>query len=173
MYGRLSSGDRYPGFYKGGPRWRYGGGRLDDQGQKQPPGICGRVCPQEVQCESRCVLGKKGAPIAIGRLERFVATWESKNALPEGSRSSAKPPRGKRVAVVGAGPAGITAAADLARMGHQVTVFEALHDAGGVLIYGIPEFRLPKEIVRSEVEYVKSLGSPSSSIGGGEARPGR
>lgn len=122
------------------------------------PGICGRVCPQEVQCESRCVLGKKGAPIAIGRLERFVADWESKNALPDRPQRSAKPPRGKRVAVVGAGPAGITAAADLARMGHQVTVFEALHDAGGVLIYGIPEFRLPKEIVRSEVEYVKSLG---------------
>ncbi len=133
------------------------------------PGICGRVCPQEVQCESLCVLRKKGAPIAIGRLERFVADWESRNASKEGGsapvaegedRASAEalPPTGKRVAVVGAGPAGLTCAADLARRGHQVTVFEALHDAGGVLIYGIPEFRLPKEIVRSEVDYVKSLG---------------
>jgi len=129
------------------------------------PGICGRVCPQEVQCERRCVLEKKGAPIAIGRLERFMADWEAEQALlerPPGSgekEPSAKvPPTGKKVAVVGAGPAGLTCAADLAKRGHQVTVFEALHDAGGVLVYGIPEFRLPKDIVRSEVEYVKSLG---------------
>ncbi len=125
------------------------------------PGICGRVCPQEVQCESLCVLGKKGAPIAIGRLERFVADWESRNAPEEGGSgqvAEALPPTGKKVAVVGAGPAGLTCAADLAKRGHNVTVFEALHDAGGVLIYGIPEFRLPKDIVRSEVDYVKSLG---------------
>ncbi|MGB3943386.1 MAG: FAD-dependent oxidoreductase, partial [Methanothrix sp.] len=133
------------------------------------PGICGRVCPQEVQCEERCVLSKKGAPIAIGRLERFVADWEGSQDLVEerdlveeagpGPRGVGKAePTGKMVAVVGAGPAGITAAADLARRGHQVTVFEALHDAGGVLIYGIPEFRLPKDIVRGEVDYVKRLG---------------
>ena len=127
------------------------------------PGICGRVCPQEVQCESRCVLGKKGAPVAIGRLERFVADWEGSCDLPKeggtGPRGVGKAkPSGKNVAVVGAGPAGLTAAADLAKRGHRVTVFEALHDAGGVLIYGIPEFRLPKDIVRSEVDYVKSLG---------------
>jgi glutamate synthase (NADPH/NADH) small chain len=132
------------------------------------PGICGRVCPQEVQCESRCVLEKKGAPIAIGRLERFVADWESRQDLSEkpthleaegeGRPSAVQPPTGKKVAVVGAGPAGLTCAADLAKKGHKVTVFEALHDAGGVLIYGIPEFRLPKDIVRSEVDYVKTLG---------------
>lgn len=132
------------------------------------PGICGRVCPQEVQCESRCVLKKKGAPIAIGRLERFVADWEARRALPEKpidseaegeSRPSVvQQPTGKKIAVVGAGPAGLTCAADLAKRGYGVTVFEALHDAGGVLVYGIPEFRLPKDIVRSEVDYVKSLG---------------
>ncbi len=120
------------------------------------PGICGRVCPQEVQCEERCVLAKKGAPIAIGRIERYIADWE---LAQEGrDRPKIQPPTGKRVAVVGSGPAGLTCAAELARMGHQVTIFEALHDAGGVLIYGIPEFRLPKGIVRSEVEYIKSLG---------------
>ncbi len=122
------------------------------------PGICGRVCPQETQCESMCTLGKKGAPLAIGRLERYVADWERIN------RSAAKPtadspkPDGKRVAVVGSGPAGLTTAADLARLGHSVTMFEALHVAGGVLMYGIPEFRLPKEIVQAEVDYVTSLG---------------
>ena len=119
------------------------------------PAICGRVCPQETQCEQACVLSKKGASVSIGRLERFLADYERKKGaeiplLPE--------PTGKKVAVVGSGPAGLTAAADLAKMGHSVTVFEALHEAGGVLIYGIPEFRLPKEIVRAEVEYVKKLG---------------
>jgi glutamate synthase (NADPH/NADH) small chain len=120
-------------------------------------GICGRVCPQEVQCESKCVLAKKGAPIAIGRLERFVADWESRQE--ERSKPKVLPPTGKRVAVVGSGPAGLTCAAELARMGHEVSIFEALHDAGGVLIYGIPEFRLPKKIVKEEVDYVKSLGA--------------
>ena len=119
------------------------------------PAICGRVCPQEMQCEQACVLSKKGASVSIGRLERFVADYERRKGvklppLPETS--------GKKVAVVGSGPAGLTAAADLARMGHAVTIFEALHEAGGVLTYGIPEFRLPKEIVRAEVEYVKKLG---------------
>lgn len=123
------------------------------------PGICGRVCPQETQCEATCSLAKKGAPIAIGRLERFVADWERAN-MPKAS-SPPKPPvksSGKKVAVVGSGPAGLTAAADLAKLGHGVTIFEALHVAGGVLMYGIPEFRLPKEIVQTEVNYVASLG---------------
>lgn len=120
------------------------------------PGVCGRVCPQEVQCESRCVLAKKGAPVAIGRLERYVADWELGH---ERARPKIGRPTGKRVAVVGSGPAGLTCAAMLARMGHEVTIFEALHDAGGVLVYGIPEFRLPKSIVRAEVDYVTSLGA--------------
>jgi len=121
------------------------------------PGICGRVCPQETQCEASCTLAKKEAPIAIGRLERYVADWERANMR------SVEPvilptPTGKRVAVVGSGPAGLTAAADLAKLGHSVTIFEALHTAGGVLMYGIPEFRLPKDIVQAEVDYVASLG---------------
>jgi len=120
------------------------------------PGVCGRVCPQEVQCEKHCTLNKKGAPIAIGRLERFIADWERSQGgftLPEMAPSS-----GKKVAVVGSGPSGLTVASDLAIRGHQVVQFEALHVAGGVLVYGIPEFRLPKAIVRREVEYVKTLG---------------
>jgi len=120
------------------------------------PGVCGRVCPQEVQCECRCVLAKKGAPVAIGRLERYVADWEQ--TTKKCPVCELVPPSGKRAAVVGSGPAGLTCAADLARMGHKVTIFEALHDGGGVLVYGIPEFRLPKGIVKSEIEYVKSLG---------------
>jgi glutamate synthase (NADPH/NADH) small chain len=120
------------------------------------PGICGRVCPQEVQCEAHCVLAKKWAPIAIGRLERYVADWEL--GQKEMKRPAMKEPTGKKVAVVGSGPAGLTCAADLARMGHMVTIFEALHVAGGVLVYGIPEFRLPKDIVQQEVDYVQSLG---------------
>lgn len=120
------------------------------------PGVCGRVCPQENQCESTCVMKKPGAPIAIGRLERYVADWERKS----GKRPSPelKPPTGKKVAVVGAGPSGLTCAADLARLGHQIEIFEALHVPGGVLSYGIPEFRLPKDIIKNEVEYIKSLG---------------
>jgi len=121
------------------------------------PGVCGRVCPQEVQCECRCVLAKKGAPIAIGRLERYVADWERTQACTE--RCEIAPPTGKRVAIVGCGPAGLTCAADLARRGHKVVIFEALHQGGGVLVYGIPEFRLPKSIVQSEVDYVRSLGA--------------
>ncbi|VVB70166.1 Sulfide dehydrogenase subunit alpha [uncultured archaeon] len=120
------------------------------------PGICGRVCPQEVQCESRCVLGKKGAPVAIGRLERYVADWE--RAQEKCPRCEIGAPTGKRAAIVGSGPSGLTCAADLARMGHKVTIFEALHEAGGVLVYGIPEFRLPKAIVKAEVDYIRSLG---------------
>ena len=121
------------------------------------PGICGRVCPQETQCEVACVLDRKGAPIAIGRLERYVADWERAHpgrvALP-----GVAPPSGGKVAVVGSGPAGLTAAAELARLGHEVTILESLHLAGGVLSYGIPEFRLPKAIVQEEVDYVLSLG---------------
>jgi len=120
------------------------------------PGICGRVCPQETQCEETCSLAKKGAPIAIGRLERYVADWELANG--EVARPEIAPPSGRRVAVVGSGPAGLTAASELAKFGHQVTIFEALHVAGGVLMYGIPEFRLPKHIVQAEVDFVRSLG---------------
>jgi glutamate synthase (NADPH/NADH) small chain len=121
------------------------------------PGICGRVCPQETQCEATCTLAKRGAPVAIGRLERFVADWERQN--PQFSEHPViGPASGKKVAVVGSGPASLTASAELAKMGHQVTIFEALHIAGGVLVYGIPQFRLPKEIVQKEVDYVKSLG---------------
>ncbi len=121
------------------------------------PGICGRVCPQESQCEATCTLAKRGAPVAIGRLERFVADWERAN--PEyKEKPSIAPPSGKKVAIVGSGPAGLTAAADLAKAGHKVTIFEALHVPGGVLMYGIPQFRLPKEIVQNEVDYVSSLG---------------
>ncbi|MCJ7443989.1 MAG: NADPH-dependent glutamate synthase [Methanotrichaceae archaeon] len=120
------------------------------------PGICGRVCPQEVQCERFCVLSKKGAPIAIGRLERYVADWELGHD--NEPRPEIAPKTGMKVAIVGSGPAGLTTAAELAKMGHQVVIFEALHAAGGVLTYGIPEFRLPKNIVESEVEYVTSLG---------------
>ena len=119
------------------------------------PALSGRVCPQETQCESKCVRGVKGEPVAIGRLERFVADWyrENINAMPE-----KVPSNGKKVAVVGSGPAGLTAASDLAKKGYQVSVFEALHTAGGVLVYGIPEFRLPKAIVQKEVDGLKALG---------------
>jgi glutamate synthase (NADPH/NADH) small chain len=119
------------------------------------PAICGRVCPQEDQCMGKCILGLKGEPVNIGALERFVADQEDKTKR----KSATKPSTGKRVAVVGSGPAGLTAAAELAKMGHEVTVFEALHAAGGVLMYGIPEFRLPKSIVEDEVKYVESLGA--------------
>jgi glutamate synthase (NADPH/NADH) small chain len=121
------------------------------------PAITGRVCPQEQQCEKECTLAKRFEPVAIGRLERFVADWEA--AQGDIPISAFPSPTGKRVAVVGSGPAGLTVAADLAKMGHHVTIFEALHEAGGVLVYGIPEFRLPKAIVRREVEYVCRLGA--------------
>ncbi|MFQ6096101.1 MAG: NADPH-dependent glutamate synthase [Armatimonadota bacterium] len=120
------------------------------------PAICGRVCPQEEQCEVTCILGNKGDPVAIGRLERFVADWErerGKVTIPD-----KRPPTGKKVGIVGSGPAGLTVAGDLVLLGHEATVFEALHEPGGVLVYGIPEFRLPKAIVRAEVEYLRRLG---------------
>ncbi len=119
------------------------------------PAVCGRVCPQESQCEKYCVRGKKGEPVGIGRLERFVADWHNAHctAAPEKPASN-----GHKVAVIGSGPAGLTCAGDLARKGYEVTVFEALHLAGGVLVYGIPEFRLPKAIVQKEVDGLKALG---------------
>ena len=120
------------------------------------PAICGRVCPQEAQCQASCTMGKVGDPISIGRLERFVSDWERQRGYEAPQRATSS---GKRVAIVGAGPAGLTAAADLAKLGHEVVVFEALHKPGGVLIYGIPEFRLPKKIVESEAEYIEKLGA--------------
>lgn len=125
------------------------------------PAICGRVCPQEDQCEQVCVLAKRGEPIAIGRLERFAADWEAAHSGPASSSGVGNtPPKDRiaKVAVVGSGPAGLTAAGELASMGYDVTIFEALHDSGGVLVYGIPEFRLPRAILSREIEYVKSLG---------------
>lgn len=119
------------------------------------PAVCGRVCPQESQCESKCVRGIKGEPVAIGRLERFVADWYLKNGTPISEKATSN---GHKVAVVGAGPSGLSCAGDLARKGYEVTIFEAFHDAGGVLIYGIPEFRLPKEIVKKEITGLKALG---------------
>ncbi len=120
------------------------------------PAVCGRVCPQESQCEGKCIRGIKGDPISIGKLERFVADWARENGIkPE----PAKEKNGKKVAVIGSGPAGLTCAGDLARLGYDVTIFEALHEAGGVLVYGIPEFRLPKEeVVAKEIANVESLG---------------
>ena len=120
------------------------------------PAVCGRVCPQESQCEAGCILGKKGDPVAIGRLERFAADYARKHGgVPDPVKAA---PTGKRVAVVGAGPAGITVAGEMARWGHEVVMFEALHLAGGVLMYGIPQFRLPKEIVQYEINGLKRLG---------------
>ena len=119
------------------------------------PAVCGRVCPQETQCEGKCTRGIKGEPVGIGRLERFVADWHMNHA----TAAPAKPKsNGHKVAVVGSGPAGLTCAGDLAKLGYEVTVFEALHVAGGVLVYGIPEFRLPKTIVQKEVDGLKALG---------------
>jgi glutamate synthase (NADPH/NADH) small chain len=124
--------------------------------QNALPAVTGRVCPQESQCEAKCILGKKGEPVAIGRLERFAADFEriagdiQLPQLPE--------PTGKKIAIIGAGPAGLTVAGDLIKLGHQITIFEALHEPGGVLVYGIPEFRLPKNIVKAEVDYLRRLG---------------
>ena len=119
------------------------------------PAVCGRVCPQENQCEGKCVRGVKGESVAIGRLERFVADWHREHSAEKPVKPAAN---GHKVAVIGAGPSGLTAAGDLAKLGYSVTVYEALHLAGGVLVYGIPEFRLPKEIVRREIEGLKAMG---------------
>ncbi|HBS58875.1 MAG TPA: dihydropyrimidine dehydrogenase, partial [Firmicutes bacterium] len=120
------------------------------------PAICGRVCPQEDQCEKHCIVGKKADPVGIGRLERFVADYvrqKQENAPPNRVQ-----PRMPKVAVIGAGPAGLAAAGELAKKGYRVTIFEALHEPGGVLMYGIPEFRLPKDIVRAEIDYLRKIG---------------
>jgi glutamate synthase (NADPH) small chain len=120
------------------------------------PAVCGRVCPQEEQCEIRCILGKKGDPVAVGNLERFAADYERDHNAVE--IPAVKPPNGRKVAIIGSGPAGLTCAGELVKEGFAVTIFEALHEAGGVLVYGIPEFRLPKAIVKSEIEYLAKLG---------------
>ena len=123
------------------------------------PAVCGRVCPQETQCEEMCILAKKEEPVAIGRLERFLADWEAENSLKRKAESSKrKRANSPRVAIVGSGPAGLTCASDLAKMGYKVTIFESLSEAGGVLRYGIPEFRLPKDILDRELDYIKGLG---------------
>ena len=144
-----------PGFIKLLKEKKYGEAIALIKTKNALPAVCGRVCPQEVQCQSKCIVGKMGDPLSIGRLERFVADWERDNgyALPPKAPSS-----GKKVAVIGAGPAGLTVAADLVKQGHQITMFEALHVGGGVLSYGIPEFRLPKAIVQNEVNYIQKLG---------------
>ncbi|MGZ6372573.1 MAG: NAD(P)-dependent oxidoreductase, partial [Candidatus Limnocylindria bacterium] len=120
------------------------------------PCVTGRVCPQETQCEGVCLRGKKGNPVAIGHLERFVADWAQ--AHPEGLSHATPAPSGRTVAIIGSGPAGLTAAGELAKLGHDVTIFEAFHAAGGVLVYGIPEFRLPKDIVQAEVDRLRAAG---------------
>lgn len=129
------------------------------------PAICGRVCPQEEQCQKNCVIGRRGEPVSIGRLERFVADKEQQKGIAVPDVASGN---GRKVAVVGAGPAGLTVAADLAKLGYKVTIFEALHTGGGVLVYGIPEFRLPKRIVQAEIDYITKLGAefkPDNLIG--------
>jgi len=144
-----------PGFVKLFKAKDYGGAIRKIKEKNCLPAICGRVCPQEEQCQKFCILGKAGDPVNIGRLERFLADWETLAGIdaPRKARHT-----GKRVAVIGAGPAGLTAAADLVKLGHEVVIFEALHLPGGVLIYGIPEFRLPKSIVEAEADFVKKLG---------------
>jgi glutamate synthase (NADPH/NADH) small chain len=144
-----------PEFIKCIKEKKYAEGIATIKSKNALPAVCGRVCPQEEQCQVKCILGKIGEPVSIGRLERYLADWEREHGIqiPEKAK-----PTGKKVAVIGAGPAGLTAAADLIKLGHEVTMFEALHLPGGVLIYGIPEFRLPKAIVRKEVDYIEKLG---------------
>jgi glutamate synthase (NADPH/NADH) small chain len=120
------------------------------------PAVCGRVCPQETQCEAKCILGKKSDPIAVGHLERFCADFERDHGPM--ILSPVKPKNGKKIGIVGSGPAGLTAAGELIKEGFEVTIFEALHEPGGVLQYGIPEFRLPKDIVKQEIDYLLKLG---------------
>jgi glutamate synthase (NADPH/NADH) small chain len=144
-----------PAFIKSMREKDYGGAIKKIKEKNCLPAICGRVCPQEEQCQNVCLLGKAGDAVSIGRLERFLADWERQTGI---TCSEKAPATGKRVAVIGAGPAGLTAAADLVKLGHEVVLFEALHRPGGVLMYGIPEFRLPKSIVEAEADYVKKLG---------------
>lgn len=144
-----------PEFIKCIKEKKYAQGIVKIKSKNALPAVCGRVCPQEEQCQAKCVLGKIGDPVSIGRLERYLADWERDHdfQLPE-----KHPSTGKRVAIIGAGPAGLIAAADLIKLGHEVILYEALHLPGGVLIYGIPEFRLPKAIVQNEVAYIQKLG---------------
>jgi glutamate synthase (NADPH/NADH) small chain len=145
-----------PGFIKLIAQGRFINGLVKLKEQNALPAVCGRVCPQESQCEAQCILGKKGDPVSIGRLERFAADYgRAHGGVPDPEMA---PPSGKKVAVIGGGPAGITVAGDLARWGHEVVIFEALHLPGGVLMYGIPQFRLPKEIVQYEIGNLKKLG---------------
>ncbi|MGE5654009.1 MAG: NADPH-dependent glutamate synthase, partial [Bacillota bacterium] len=122
------------------------------------PAICGRVCPQERQCEGRCILGRMGQPLAVGALERFAADWQAAQPANEEAQQTVPTPNGLKVAVVGSGPAGLSCAADLAKLGYEVSVFEALHEPGGILTYGIPEFRLPKSVVRREINALVAMG---------------
>jgi glutamate synthase (NADPH/NADH) small chain len=144
-----------PAFIKMAGMRDFGGAIKKIKEKNSLPAVCGRVCPQESQCEKYCALGKKHDPVAIGRIERFCADWELANGV---FLQDVAPSSGKKVAVVGSGPAGLTCAADLAKLGYQVVVLEALHVAGGVLMYGIPEFRLPKAVVQAEIENLKKLG---------------
>ncbi|MBB6714143.1 NADPH-dependent glutamate synthase [Clostridium gasigenes] len=145
-----------PGFIDFAKKGNFEGAAKEIAKYSSLPAVCGRVCPQESQCEGKCVLGIKGEPVAIGKLEKFTADWSRKNNV-DLSQTEAK--NGKKVAVVGSGPAGLTCAGDLAKRGYEVTIFEALHETGGVLVYGIPEFRLPKdEVVKAEIENIKKLG---------------
>ena len=145
-----------PGFISKAKEGDFEGAAKEIAKYSSLPAICGRVCPQESQCEGKCVLGIKGEAVAIGKLEKFTADWSRKNNI---DLSEVEAQNGKRVAVVGSGPAGLTCAGDLAKKGYDVTIFEALHEAGGVLVYGIPEFRLPKEdVVKAEIENIKKLG---------------
>ncbi|MEK6647108.1 MAG: NADPH-dependent glutamate synthase [Candidatus Firestonebacteria bacterium] len=146
-----------PAFIKYISEGDYIGAAIEIKKANNLPAVCGRVCPQEDQCEKMCILGKKSEPVNIGALERFAADYEREQgeiAIPLIPETT-----GKKIAVVGSGPAGLTVAGELAKLGHRVTIFEALHETGGVLIYGIPEFRLPKEIVKAEVNYLKKLGA--------------
>ena len=144
-----------PEFIKCIREQRYAEGITKIKSKNALPAVCGRVCPQEEQCQVKCVVGKIGQPVSIGRLERYLADWDRGHGFQMPEKA---PPTGKKVAIVGAGPAGLTAAADLVKLGHDVVMFEALHLPGGVLVYGIPEFRLPKAIVRNEVNYIQKLG---------------
>jgi len=144
-----------PAFIKLLKEKKYAEGITKIKEKNSLPAICGRVCPQEDQCQKTCVMGKAGDPVSIGRLERFLADWERQSKVEIAKKASRT---GKTVAVIGAGPAGLTAAADLVKLGHKVVLFEALHLPGGVLVYGIPEFRLPKSIVQAEANYVGKLG---------------
>ena len=144
-----------PGFIHALKQGDFAGSARILKNKNNLPAVCGRVCPQESQCEAKCILGIKSEPVAIGRLERFIADREREQGVPAPEKTDAK---NKKVAVIGSGPAGLTAAADLAKMGYQVTVFEALHTPGGVLMYGIPQFRLPKEVVQQEIDYIRRLG---------------